>query len=427
MTGSLLVQLGVGAQSVAIGWEIYRRTSDALALGLTGLVQALPMMLLTLPAGYLADVFSRKTLITASMIGATLTSIGLALTSMSEASVTVMYFLLFLDATFMTLARPSRSALLPLLVPRQVFENAVSWQISVSQISAVAGPAIGGFLVAVGAPVVYLANAGTTLVFVFLLSLLRVRQCDREKHAPSLRAVLMGARFVWRERLLLTTITLDLFAVLLGGAVYLLPIYATDILAVGEQGLGWLRAAPAFGSFTMAVLLAHLPPMRHAGRNLLLGVAGFGVATIIFGFSRSFWLSWSMLFLTGLFDNVSMVVRHTLQQLLTPDSMRGRVSAVTSIFIGSSNQLGGFESGLVARIFSPVVSVVSGGVGTILVVAATAAVSPKLRRFGTMTHLRPSSQHEVQAEGDGGNPGPRCSERPGRQRSGRNQATEENR
>jgi len=178
--------------------------------------------------------------------------------------------------------------------------------------------------------------------------------------------------------------------VLLGGAVYLLPVYARDVLAAGEQGLGWLRAAPALGSLAMALVLAHLPPMRRAGRNLLFAVAGFGLATVVFGFSRSFWLAWAMLFMTGLFDNVSVVVRHTLQQLLTPDDMRGRVSAVTSIFIGSSNELGGFESGLVAQYFGPVISVVSGGLGSLLVVAAMAAGSPRLRKFGALHEVAPA-------------------------------------
>jgi MFS family permease len=215
------------------------------------------------------------------------------------------------------------------------------------------------------------------------MALLRVRQ-ERTAQALSPGAVLSGARFAWRQKVLLTTMLLDLFAVMLGGAVYLLPLYARDILRTGEQGLGWLRAAPAVGSFCMAMLLAHLPPMRHGGRNLLLAVAGYGLATIAFGLSRAFWLSWAMLFLTGLLNNVSVVVRHTLQQLLTPDAMRGRVSAVTSIFISSSNELGGFESGLVARIFSPVVSVVSGGLGTLAVVAVTALASPGLRRTGSL-------------------------------------------
>lgn len=390
MIGSLLVQIGAGAQSVAVGWEIYRRTGDALALGITGLVQAAPMMLLTLPAGYLADIVSRRALIAISMAGSAIAVTGLAVASLREAPVPVMYLLLLLDSVFVTMARPARLAILPTLVPRSTFENAMSWRISIQQISGVSGPAIGGLLASVSTPLVYLAAAWMSLLFALFVGLLEVRQDTRGGQAPSLAAVLIGARFAWRQRLLLTTMLLDLFAVLLGGAVYLLPLYARDILAAGERGLGWLRAAPAVGSFCMAMLLAHLPPMRRAGRNLLLAVAGFGVATIVFGVSRGFWLSWAMLFLTGLFNNVSVVVRHTLQQMLTPDEMRGRVSAVTSIFISSSNELGGFESGLVARLFSPVVSVVSGGIGTLCVVAVTAIASPALRRFGSMAAVTPA-------------------------------------
>jgi MFS family permease len=392
MIGSLLVQLGTGAQSLAISWEIYSRTNSALALGMTGLVQAAPMILFTLPAGYLADRVSRKGIIVASMLGCAVTSAGLALASAHGASINLLYLLLFLNAAVNVMARPARTAILPLLVPRDVFENAVSWRISVQQVSAVAGPALGGFLVAAGASLVYLVAAVSALVFVAFLAAIRVRNEERTAQAPSLQALLIGAQFAWRERLLFTTMTLDLFAVLLGGAVYLLPIYARDVLAVGERGLGWLRAAPAVGSLVMAVVLAHLPPMKRAGRNLLLAVAGFGVATIVFGLARTFWLSFAMLFFTGLFDNVSMVVRSTLQQMLTPDDMRGRVSAVTSIFIGSSNELGGFESGLVARLTSPLVSVVSGGIGTLVVVAITALASRPLRRLGSMSGLGPSQR-----------------------------------
>jgi MFS family permease len=388
MIGSFLVQIGTGAQSVAVGWEIYRRTGDALALGLTGLVQAAPMILLTLPAGYLADIASRRLLIALAMAGSAVASAGLAAGSLREAPVAAMYLLLLLDSVFNTLARPARLAILPTLVPRARFENAMSWRISVQQVSGVAGPALGGILAAVSTPAVYVCAAATTLLFAACVSVLRA---PREKHpggAPSLATVLAGVRFAWEQPLLLTTMALDLFAVLLGGAVYLLPVYARDVLAAGEQGLGWLRAAPAVGSFCMALLLAHLPPMRRAGRNLLLAVAGFGLATIVFGLSRTFWLSWAMLFFTGLFNNVSVVVRHTLQQMLAPDEMRGRVSAVTSIFISSSNELGGFESGLVARLFSPVVSVVSGGIGTLCVVAVATLASPALRRFGSLSSVR---------------------------------------
>ena len=199
------------------------------------------------------------------------------------------------------------------------------------------------------------------------------------------RLVFEGLAFLKTRPIILAAITLDLFAVLFGGAVYLLPIYAKDILGIGETGLGILRAAPAVGAFCTALLLAHLPPMKHAGRNLLLAVAGFGIATIVFGIARTPALAWAMLFLTGAFDNVSVVVRHTLVQSQTPDEMRGRVSAVSSVFIGSSNQLGGFESGLVARLFSPTVSVVSGGIGTLIVVALTGGLVPSLRKLRRLT------------------------------------------
>lgn len=395
--GSLLVRLGTGAQSIALGWEIYELTNDPLALGLTGLMQALPMIGLTLPAGYLADRFSRRFLIIGAMLGIGLTSVALAIASTRGAPVGTLYAILFLNAAFATLNRPAQAALLPMTVPRTVFENAVSWRIGLLQMSAVAGPAIGGFLAAVSVQLVYLTNAGAAALFALLLLTMRLGEDERVAHAPSLKTVLLGARFVWQERLLLTTISLDLFAVLLGGAVYLLPVFARDVLQVGEQGLGWLRAAPAIGSFSMAMLLAHLPPMRRAGRNLLLAVAGFGAVTIVFGLSRNFWLSWAMLFCTGVCDNVSVVVRHTLQQLITPDRMRGRVSAMTGIFVGSSNQLGGFESGLVARLTSPVISVVSGGIGTIIVVGLTALLSPRLRGFASLSDATAQSGKEKRA------------------------------
>ena len=226
-----------------------------------------------------------------------------------------------------------------------------------------------------------------------ILSRVRFRPQDELLEPGNLETLLGGIRFVWDKRILFTLMALDLFAVLLGGAVYLLPIYAKEILHVGATGFGYLHAAPAVGAFCMAVAMVYLPPMKRAGRTLLLAVAGFGAATIIFGFSQNFALSWAMLFLTGAFDNISMVVRQTLTQLLTPDRMRGRVSAVSGIFIGASNELGGFESGLVAQWFGPVISVVSGGIGTILVVAGTAALSPRLLRLGAM--------HEARAEEEG--------------------------
>jgi MFS family permease len=400
MAGSLLVQIGTGAQGVAIGWEMYQRTGHALALGLVGLAQAVPMIAMSLPAGYMADRFDRKNLLIASLLGAALLSLLLALLSALRGPTGLVYVILFIEAAVLTLGRPARTALLPLLVPRETFANAIAWRTSTQQVAAVAGPALGGLILTASLTAAYLVSATSTLVFAFFLARMAIPPGERSAAEGTVAALLAGVRFVFNERVILAAISLDLFAVLFGGAIYLLPIYARDILQVGETGLGWLRAAPAAGAFCMAILLAHLPPMQHAGRNMLLAVAGFGVATILFGLSRSFWLSFAMLFLTGMFDNVSVVVRHTLLQLLTPDAMRGRVSAVSAVFIGSSNELGGFESGLVAELFSPTISVVSGGIGTLLVVGGMAARSRALREFGALftndgqaAHLRARSAH----------------------------------
>lgn len=389
--GSLLVSMGTAAQSIAIGWEMYDRTGRAMSLAWVGLLQALPMLLLTLPSGVLADRFDRRRIMMIGLTGTGLTSVGLALLSASQGSIAWMYFLLLLDASFNRVAWPARAAMLPMLVPRDAFENAVKWRTSGFQISATVGPAIGGFIIAWWLPAAYWMSAGSEALFMVLLARLAIpRLAPRDPGAlRGLAGVVHdlteGLGFVWRNRLLLGTISLDLFAVLLGGAVYLLPIYAMDILEVGERGLGWLRAAPAAGALVTALLLAHLPPMRRAGLTLLLSVAGFGVATIVFGLSTSFWLSMSMLFLTGVFDNVSVVVRQTLVQLATPDAMRGRVSSVNAVFIGSSNEIGGFESGLVAQYFGPVLSVVSGGIGTLLVVGLWSALFPRLRQLRQLT------------------------------------------
>ena len=393
VVGWLVARMGTYIQSIAIAWEIYQRTGEALSLGLVGLAQALPLMVLALPAGLLADRYERRRLSIFSLLGMTATSLALAAFSIREGPVLWMYALLFLDACAMTVGRPARTALLPQLVPAEVFPNAVTWNTSLMHIASVAGPALGGFVVAVSVPSAYIIAAATSLWFVVILSRVRFRPQDELLEPGNLETLLGGVRFVWDKRILFTLMALDLFAVLLGGAVYLLPIYAKEILHVGATGFGYLHAAPAVGAFCMAVAMVYLPPMKRAGRTLLLAVAGFGAATIIFGFSQSFALSWAMLFLTGAFDNISMVVRQTLTQLLTPDRMRGRVSAVSGIFIGASNELGGFESGLVAQWFGPVISVVSGGIGTILVVAGTAALSPQLLRLGAM--------HEARAEEEG--------------------------
>ena len=391
LLGAIFTMIGVRIQGIAIAWEVYQRTDKAFALGLTALMQGLPTMILALPAGYLADAFNRRKVVMLSLLGATLTSLALAALSFTKSPVVFMYLVLFMDAAIMALGRPARVALLPQIVPREVFPNAVTWSSSIRQLISVFGPAIGGFVLIWNIPAAYVICAAGSLSYIALLAKVEIREVPKPSERVSIRTLLAGIHFVTQERLILALMALDMFAVLLGGAVYLLPIFARDILQIGERGFGVLRSAPAAGAFCMALLLVYLPPMKRSGRNLLLAVAGFGAVTIIFGFSKSFWLSLAMLFLTGLFDNVSMVIRHTLIQLLTPDEMRGRVSAVNSVFIGASNQLGGFESGTVAHWFGPVFSVVSGGTGTIVVVLLTALISRRLRTFGKMHEAKPSS------------------------------------
>lgn len=391
--GRVLIMIGTSAQSLAIGWEMYQRTDSALLLGYIGLTQAIPMLLFTLPAGYLADVFDRRKLLACGLVGSTVTSLSLAAFSYLKGSIGVMFVLLFCDATFNKLMGPAGQALLPQLVPREEFENAVKWRTTLFHLSAVIGPAVGGVIITRSLPAAYLFSAGTTIVFMVVLLTLQMRPGERSTPGRMVQQVKDGLRFVWRRKIVLGAVSLDLFAVLLGGAVYLLPVFAKDILKDNpfglspEQLLGWLRAAPAAGSITMALILAHLPPLKKAGHAMFLAVAAFGVCTVVFGLSKSAVLSWVMLFLTGFFDNISVVVRQTLVQLATPDEMRGRVSAVNSIFIGSSNELGGFESGLVANWFGPVVSVVSGGVGTLLVVLSWCGLFPGLREFGNLADV----------------------------------------
>lgn len=382
--GWFVSTMGVRIQSVAIAWEMYQRTGDPLALGFVGLAQALPTMLFAIPSGYLADRYNRARIVLLSLVLMIATSSGLAFLSYNHGSVGLMYLLLFLDAAAAIVGRPARVALLPQIVPADVFPNAVMWNTSMSQFTSVVGPAIGGFIVAWHVPAAYVIAAGTSLFYFLMVVGLKVPTPVQLLATKPLEALGAGIHFVWNTRIILTMISLDMFAVLLGGAVYLLPVYATDILNVGASGFGWLRAAPAIGALILGVSMVYMPPIQRAGRTLLLTVAGFGVATIIFGFSQSFWLSFLMLALTGAFDNVSMVIRQTLVQNLTPDEMRGRVSAVEAIFIGASNELGGLESGTVAHWFGPVLSAVSGGIGTIIVVISAAFMSPELRNYGPL-------------------------------------------
>jgi MFS family permease len=419
-SGNLLSIIGRQMLAVAVEWEIYRRTHSATALGLVGLVFAIPIVGMSLPAGHLADRISRKHIILVSQIISAVISALLALVSwqhlvipqlsilracnhglsviagvfeqhqqtfhFDDASIPLIYLLLFLGAIARTFSWAARSSFFPTLVPRDAFSNAVTWNSSVFQIGSVVGPALSGFIVAhQGFPIVYSIDAITsTLFFLLALPIPRAPQVRERKEQSTWQSLAAGAKFVFGKKVVLATITLDLFAVLLGGSVALLPIFADQILHCGPVGLGWMRAAPAIGAFGMALAVAYLPPMRQAGKTLLWCVVGFGIATIIFGLSKVLWLSLATLFLLGAVDSVSVIVRGSIVQLVTPDEMRGRVSSVNNIFIGTSNEFGALESGLTAALFGPVISVVAGGIGTIIVVIGAALKWPEIRKIGAL-------------------------------------------
>ena len=385
-TGNMILILGWQMQKVAIGWEIYERTHSALYLGYAGLVQFAPQVLFMLFAGHIVDTFNRKRVFMAALTFNGLAAIGLAINSVRGGSIFVLYACLFLYGTSRSFIMPSRAAFLPGIIPLKIFSTAVSWNSSGFEISSMAGPAIGGLLIGFfqSPTLVYAINAIGQLTFAALLVNIPYKNLRVERMPVTVGSLSAGFRFVWKAKVILAAITLDMFGVLLGGATAMMPIYAKDILHVGPRGLGWLMSAPSLGAFSMALLQAHRGPLRKAGRTLLFAVAGFGTVTIIFGISRNFWLSMSMLYFLGSCDNISVVVRSTLVQVLTPDDMRGRVSALNSLFIGTSNELGAFESGLVANFFGPVLSVVSGGIGTLLIVGAMVWLAPELRRYGRL-------------------------------------------
>jgi MFS family permease len=387
LIGRFVASMGQQMLTVAVGWELYERTHSALNLGLVGLTNMVPMFLFTLPAGHLADTLNRKRIIMAMLTLAALASAGLAVASALHAATLWTYAALFVIASARTFMWPASAAFLPQLVSRGNFPRAVTWTTGSFQLSSVVGPAAAGALIAMtdhAAPV-YALNAIAAFVCLTLLGLVHYRRVPAPRERMTLSSLATGFKFVFSTRIVLGIITLDLFAVLLGGATTLLPVYAKDILHVGPHGLGFLQAALPIGSLSCALIVAHRPHTEKAGRALLAAVLIFGLATIGFGLSTSFALSFLMLAICGAADNISVVIRHTIVQLLTPDDKRGRVSAVNSLFIGTSNELGGFESGMVAHWLGPVLSVVTGGLGTILIVIAVALVWPEVRRYGRLT------------------------------------------
>ena len=377
-----LIVVSIEMQSVAVAWQVYDITRQAFALGLTGLVQFLPGVLLFLVAGHAADVIHRRRLLTACYTGFALCSAMLLGLSIHGAPrVLFIYVVMTGVGVVRSFSGPVTRAILPQLVPMEIFPSAVAWHSSVYQTASILGPAVGGLIYAAyrGPEAVY-ATAFAAAIVAGVVTL-RIRAAERaaSREPVSWHTVFAGLRYIWREKVILGSISLDLVAVLLGGAVALLPIYAREILHTGPWGLGILRSAPGVGAAMMAIFLGYRPLRRRAGAAMLWCVAGFGAATIIFGLSRSLEVSVLSLVLVGATDMVSVVIRGTLVQVNTPDEMRGRVNAVDMVFIGASNELGEFESGLTAQWFGAVPAVIIGGIGAIAATALWAWWFPALR------------------------------------------------
>jgi len=387
-------------QAVAVGWQVYDITKRALDLGLVGLAQFLPGILLFLVSGHTSDRFERRKVLGACYAGYALCSgLLLFLAERGTHSVRPIYAVLILLGVVRSFNGTASRSILPQLVPEEHFANAVAWNATTFQAATILGPSLGGILYQLfhGPTAVY---AGAMLTAVgALLSMFRIktRPQARRREPMTAKTILAGLHFIWREKLVLGAISLDLFAVLLGGAVALLPVYAREILHTGPWGLGLLRTAPGVGAALMAVVLAHRPLRGRAGPTLLWSVAGFGICTIIFGISRSLMLSLIALILLGAADMVSVIIRATLVQLRTPDEMRGRVMAVDMVFIGTSNELGQFESGLTAQWFGAVPAVLLGGVGTLVVIALWAWKFPELRHAGEFSAMKSVTEETAEA------------------------------
>jgi len=386
LIGRFITSFGNEMLTFAIAWELWLRTRSAFALGMVGLVQVVPVILLSLPGGHVADQHNRRHIVRITQVAFALCSLGLAFLSYFEGPIGLIYVCLLGIGIARAFNEPASSTLVPETVPPELFTSAATWTSSSWQLASILGPAVAGVIVAIwnNVTVIYVFDTLAAFNFVIMLNLIKGRHLALSRKAATKESLVEGVRFIRSTKVILAAITLDMFAVLFGGAVALLPIYATDILKVGPEGLGVMRAAPSIGAILMAFVIAHLPPFKHAGKTLLLAVGGFGIATIVFGLSTHFWLSVAMLTLLGSLDNISVIIRSTLLLTFTPDEMRGRTAAVNSIFIGTSNELGAFESGMAASLFGPIIAVVAGGIGTILVVLTIGKIWPEMRNLKTL-------------------------------------------
>jgi MFS family permease len=374
-------------QSIIVGWQVYQITKDPLALGLIGLAEALPNIAMALFAGNAADKYNRKKIIlwflllflcgTAALFIFTIPSLGI----LKKLGVLPIYLVVAVSGVSRAFIYPAIIALMAQLVPRRMYTNSSTWNSMIWHIGAITGPAIGGMVYGfAGVRAAY----SSVLIFLVLSFALLVFVKNRPaammiKGETLLQRLSGGLKFVFRNQILLGSMSLDMFGVLFGGAVAMLPVFAAEVLNVGPQGLGLLRSAPMAGAVIMAGILAYKPPMVRAGKFLFIALAGFGASIILFALSKNFYLSLALLMMSGMFDNISVVIRATTMQLITPDEMRGRVASVNSIFIGSSNEIGSFESGLAARLLGLIPSVIFGGGMTLLIVAVTSKLAPKLR------------------------------------------------
>lgn len=384
----LFLTVGIQMQAVIVGWQIYEITKDVLSLGLIGLAEAVPAISIAFFAGQLIDRKDRRSIILYFHLlllaaSALLVYIAMDDNLIKSLGAAPLYIAIFITGIARGFLGPAISAFMAQLVPRNIYSNSSTWNSTVWQSGAVAGPAAGGLIFATsGYAATYFISAICILISLFAVFRIMPKPYIKTAQLEPLRERLTsGIRFVFKNKIMLSALSLDLFAVLFGGAIALLPVFAEEILKVGPQGLGMLRAAPAVGAIFMAIILAYKPPTLNAGRNLLIAVAAYGLCMIGFAVSTSFALSLFLLALSGMFDNVSVVVRSTIMQLLTPEDMRGRVSAVNTIFIGSSNEIGAVESGVAARFLGLIPSVVIGGAITLVVVAVTATKAPSLRRL----------------------------------------------
>ena len=376
--------------SVAIGWQVYSVRENPLDLGLVGLAEFLPLLLLAIPAGNLADRLPRRSLYAFAIVVDTLAAASLLIVTFRGAGSVLPFFgLALLTGCASAIGAPAGRALTPSLVPQEILVSALAQRSIAFQLSLVAGPAVGGILFAIRAELVYIVAIVLQIVALGCVLALRKGRIAVTEGAVGLDEVLGGVRLIRRTSVLFGAISLDLFAVLFGGAVALLPIFAKDILDVGPTGLGFLRTAPAIGSFVAALLIARFSIRRRAGPTLFVVVAGFGVCMIVFGLSREMWLSMVALALAGAFDMVSVVLRSTILPLVTPDELRGRVNAVEMVFISGSNELGAFESGLAAALIGTAPAVVIGGLATVVIAGVWWKLFPALARVDRLEELRP--------------------------------------